>query len=185
MTTTSPLPEFKLTGVWLDHFLESEVPPIDLFWRFRENGGTGVILDSAGWPSPYQTTKVVEMTKDLGLQAIQMVSYRVLSNAATSKEQLDPLVRAIELADAVLLTFTNAEVFELLGQLPERPWLVLAGPQTELPQDFSGLLACLPRSVAGVHAGPPCDSERSESALSQPPGSARFSRRVGDEPGGP
>ena len=51
--TTAPPSEFNPTGVWLDHFLGTREPPMDLFGEFARRGGRGIILNGGtGGPEP-------------------------------------------------------------------------------------------------------------------------------------
>ena len=44
--TTAPQPSgFNPEGVWLDHFLGQEDPPMDIFGEFARRNGKGIILN--------------------------------------------------------------------------------------------------------------------------------------------
>ena len=169
--------EFNPTGVWLDHFLGTEQPPLELFREFARGGGSGIILNGGDVLSDLTTT-AVEMVHELGLQAMVRVHQSDLPYAGINKAGQEPPGYAIEAADAVLITLENDAIsdaetddprqtiqesalfsvdpVELSEQFPNKPWLLLASPQTEIPMDLGGVF---PGPLMGVMLGNPGPTE--------------------------
>ena len=103
MTAARSSPEFDFTGVWLDHFLGSDMPPMELFRGFALRGGKGVILNG-NTPGAAPTVQAVENVHQLGLQAIVTVYISDLRNATASKAGLEQIGLMVSSADAVVLT---------------------------------------------------------------------------------
>ena len=136
---------FNPTGVWLDHFLGPGELPMELFEEFLRRGGKGVILDGRN-SLPDLIGKDVEMIQELGLLVIVTVEHNDIVNAGRSKAGFEPLEWVIKPADGVLLTYLDrglndfqeqsaqqqqveTPLFDLKGELPEKPWLMLMPPQ--------------------------------------------------------